>query len=84
MRTPILAAATLAFAFAAAPSMAEDEVSDEQMKKIEEMLASMRCEVTGEIEVEDDEIELDDVICAGGQFDFEMNEELHITGARAE
>lgn len=80
---------TAAFALAvslsaSAPAFADNHVSEEQMKQIEEMLASMRCEVTGDIEVEDGEIELDDVICAGGQFDFEMNEDLHITGARPE
>ena len=83
-----LAAAAFGFAFVlagAAPAFADGhELSEEQMEQIEEMLANMRCEVTGEIEVEDGEIELDDVICAGGQFDFEMNEELHITGARPE
>lgn len=68
----------------AAPAFADDELSEEKLKQIDEILAAMRCEVTGEVEVEDGEIELDDVICAGGQFDFEMNEELHITGARAE
>lgn len=76
----------LCAAFAlATPALADGhELSEEQVKQIEEILADMRCEVTGEIEVEDDEIELDDVICAGGQFDFEMNSDLHITGARAE
>lgn len=63
---------------------ADNHVSEEQMAAIEKLLADLRCEVTGEIEVEDGEIELDDVICAGGQFDIEMNEELHITGARPE
>jgi len=45
---------------------------------------SLRCEIAGDVEVEDGEIELDDVICAGGQFDIEMNMDLHITGARGE
>lgn len=83
MRTLTMA---LCAAFAlSTPALADGhELSDEQMQAIEDMLADMRCEVTGDIEVEDGEIELDDVICAGGQFDFEMNEDLHITGARAE
>ncbi len=80
--TRILAAALLAAS--TAPAFADGHVSEETMAKINALMESMRCEINGEIEVEDDEIELDDVFCAGGQFDIELNEELHITGVRAE
>lgn len=82
----------LAAAFAlgcAAPALADGhQLSSEQMAAIDALMESMRCEVAGEIEVEMDgdemEIELDDVICAGGQFDMELNSDIHLTGARAE
>lgn len=80
--TRILAAAMLV-AFTA-PAFAEGEVTDEQMAQINALMESMRCEVNGEIEVEDGEIELDDVFCAGGQFDIDLNEEIHIIGIKAE
>lgn len=80
--TRILAAALLAAS--TAPVFADGHVSEETMAKINALMEAMRCEINGEIEVEDDEIELDDVFCAGGQFDIELNEELHITGVRAE
>lgn len=59
-------------------------LSDTQLEQIAKLMADLRCEVNGEIEVEDGTIELDDVICAGGQFDIELNSELHIVGARPE
>ncbi len=80
IKLALVAAATLGFA---APAFADD-LSDEQLAQIDELMAAMRCEIAGDVEVEDGEIELDDVICAGGQFDIEMNMDLHITGARGE
>ncbi len=53
--------------------------------KIMQVLAGMNCQMAPEdIEVEETGYELDDVICAGGQFDITMNEDLHIIGARGE
>ncbi len=49
------------------------------------LLATMRCEMDpDDIEVEGDEIELDDVFCGGGQFDINLNSDLHVTGMRGE
>ncbi len=67
-----------------APAFAADELSEAQLEQIDALMNAMRCEIAGDVEVEDGEIELDDVICAGGQFDFEMNMDLHVTGARGE
>jgi len=83
MKYAIAIALTLGFAGSAIAD-GDHGLPDEKIAMINELLTNMRCEVTGEIEVEDGEIELDDVICAGGQFDIEMNDQLHIVGARAE
>jgi len=85
MKFFIALATVFALSFGTAAFADEDHnLSDEQLQMIDDLLADLRCEVTGDIEVEDGEIELDDVICAGGQFDVELNEELHIIGARPE
>jgi hypothetical protein len=82
----IFVAALLAASFAAvSPSFAEEKLSEEKVEQIMELLASMRCEMDeDDIEVDGDEIELDDVFCGGGQFDINLNEEMHVTGMRAE
>lgn len=83
---------TLPFALLAAsalglvqPATAETALTETQIEAIMDLLADMRCEMDpDDIEVDGDEIELDDVFCGGGQFDFELNKDLHVTGARAE
>lgn len=67
------------------PALAENKPTEEQIAQIMEMLESMRCEMDdADIEIDGDEIELDDVFCGGGQLDIDLNEEMHITGMRAE
>ncbi len=62
-----------------------DKPSAEQVQKIMDLLESMRCEMDeDDIEIDGDEIELDDVFCGGGQFDIDLNEDMHITGMKAE
>lgn len=82
MKTGFLAIVAATFGFAGV-AFAE-ELSEEQLAAINELVNNLRCEVAGDIEIDGDEIELDDVICAGGQFDIKMNMDLHITGARGE
>ncbi|MHA6347063.1 PepSY domain-containing protein [Roseivivax sp. CAU 1761] len=63
----------------------EGEVSAEVEERIMTMLADMQCEVEPEnIEVEEDGYELDDVFCADGQYDIELDAELNETGRRKE
>jgi len=81
IKLALVTAATLGFC---GPAFADDDLSADQLAQIDELMNSLRCEIAGDVEVEDGEIELDDVICAGGQFDIEMNMDLHITGARGE
>jgi len=80
--------AVLAFALPvgfAGPVVAQEKPDAEQIEKIMELLASMRCQMDeDDIEIDGDEIELDDVFCGGGQFDINLNDEMHVTGMRAE
>ena len=78
----LTAAALIAFA---APAFA-DEVSADEVAKINALLAEMQCEMDDDdIEKEDDGYELDDVICAdGGQFDIELDAEFNVVEKRAE
>ena len=67
----------------------ESEASSEEAADLENdimaLLETMRCEMDpDDIEVEGDEIELDDVFCGGGQFDINLNSDLHVTGMRGE
>lgn len=72
MRKILLATALTAFAF---PAFADDAPSPEQIAKIDEVLTAMKCEVAPDnIEVEDDgSFDLDDVMCADGQYDIKLN-----------
>ncbi len=79
-----LTAAALCLPFAAAPAFAQ-EVSEEVQAQIMEYLASVQCEMDpGDIEVEDDGYELDDVFCADGQYDIKLDSDLQETGRRKE
>ena len=79
----ILSALALAFAFSS-PAFAE-EASEEDIARINELLAEMQCEMDeDEIEVEDDGFELDDVFCADGQYDIELNKDFEVVEKRKE
>ena len=59
----------------ALPAWADTEATAEQIAAIDAALAAMTCEVDSDnIEVEDDgSFDLDDVICADGQYDVKLN-----------
>ncbi|MBK4218208.1 PepSY domain-containing protein [Paracoccus caeni] len=59
----------------AMPALADTEATAEQITGIDEALAAMTCEVDPDnIEVEaDGSFDLDDVICADGQYDIKLN-----------
>jgi hypothetical protein len=72
MRTISIAAAALAFAPFAA--LADTGPTDEQMARIDEVLAAKSCEVDpANVEVEDGTFDLDDVMCASGQYDMKLD-----------
>lgn len=62
-------------AAAALPVLAATTATPEQVTAIDAALAAMTCEVDSDnIEVEDDgTFDLDDVICADGQYDVKLN-----------
>lgn len=62
------------------------EVPEETVARINEMLAGMNCQMDpSDIEMaEDGGYELDDVMCAEGQFDIELDENFEVTNRRAE
>ena len=72
MKKTLLAALITGFAM---PAFADDKATAEQIAKIDEALAAVSCEVDPDnIEVEDDgSFDLDDVICADGQYDVKLN-----------
>lgn len=76
--------ATAALMLLAAPAFAE--ATPEQIAAIDAKLAEMQCEVDPDnIEVEDDGgFDLDDVICADGQYDVVMDADLNVTEKRKE
>lgn len=79
----IPAAAALALAL---PALADDKPTEAEIARINEVLAAIQCEVSADdIEKEDDGgFELDDVYCADGQYDMEMNAAFEITEKRKE
>lgn len=85
MKKFALIAAALA-AFALAPTGAGAKVTEEEIARIDALLAEMKCEMDpDDIEKEDDGYELDDVICEGGQqFDIELNAAFEVVEKRAE
>lgn len=64
----------------------DDTVSADIQDKVMTLLADMQCKmVPGNIEVDDDGgYELDDVFCADGQYDIDLDAELQVTNKRRE
>ena len=75
MKKLILMAMLTGFAMPALADDDDEKATAEQIAKIDEALAAVSCEVDPDnIEVEDDgSFDLDDVICADGQYDVKLN-----------
>lgn len=74
-----------ALALAAAPALAFAQATPEQLAKIDEVLAAKQCEVDhANVEVEDGQFDLDDVICADGQYDILLDAEFAVVKERKE
>jgi hypothetical protein len=82
MKTPVIAAVALV----SAPFVALAEgATEEQMARIDEVLAAKSCEVDPEnVEVEDGAFDLDDVMCADGQYDIKLDAGFGVTEERKE
>lgn len=84
MRLMLLTAAIMALPLAAA-AQDDDAVPEETVTRINELLAAMQCQMDpDDIEMEEGGYELDDVMCADGQYDIELDADLQETGRRAE
>lgn len=81
MRLTLLTATALALPLA----VGAQEVDEATVTRINEMLAGMECQMDpSDIEKEDDGYELDDVMCADGQYDIGLDENLEVTNRRKE
>lgn len=83
MRPIMLTAAVIVAPLVAA---AQDDVTEETVERINELLSEMQCQMDpGDIEpTEAGGYELDDVMCAEGQFDIELDDSFEVTERRAE
>lgn len=83
MRKIIIAAAALAVVPFAA--LAQDGATEEQMARIDEVLAAKSCEVDpANVEVDDGGFDLDDVMCASGQYDIKLDANFAVIDERKE
>lgn len=59
--------------------------TEAEIERIEAMLKGMECQMDpDDIEKEDGGFELDDVLCASGQYDIDLNASFEVTNRRAE
>jgi hypothetical protein len=81
LRLTLLTAAALALPLA----VQAQEVPADTVARINELLAGMNCQMDpSDIEVEDGAYELDDVMCADGQYDIDLDENFEVTNRRKE
>lgn len=75
-----------ALALIAVPALAETAATADQITQINTLLASMTCEIDPDnIEVEDaGGFDLDDVICADGQYDIKLDAAFAVLEQRKE
>lgn len=72
-------------ALAGAPALADEKPAPGQIAQIDEALKNMNCEVDPDnIEVDGDTYDLDDVICADGQYDIKLDASFKVTERRKE
>jgi len=79
--TTVFLAAFLSLPFVASAA----EAPADKQKAIQDMLKTMQCEVDpANIEAAGDGFELDDVFCADGQYDMDLNADLSVADKRKE
>jgi len=75
-------AAVLGFA---GPSFAAEEITGKELSRIHALLADIKCQIDDDdIEKTQTGYELDDVFCAEGQFDIELNAAFEVVNKKAE
>lgn len=75
----------VALALVAAPAFADEVTDPAVIEQINTLLSGMQCEVDpSNIETDDGGYELDDVFCADGQYDIDLDAEMNVTEKRKE
>ena len=75
----------VAAALALVPLAAVGQPTEEQMARIDEVLAAKQGEVDpANVEVEEDGFDLDDVMCASGQYDIRLDAGFAVAEERKE
>lgn len=70
---------------AGGPVWASNDLTEDEVERINAILAAMQCEMDDDdIEKEDDGYDLDDVLCAEGQFDIKLDTDFAVVEKRAE
>lgn len=74
-----------ALALAAGPALADEKPTAAQLTQIDAALQAMNCEVDHDnVEMENGAFDLDDVMCADGQYDVKMDAAYTVTDRRKE
>lgn len=85
MKIPLMSSITLAVLLGAPLVLHAEGVPADKQKAIADMLATMKCEVDpANIEANGAGYELDDVFCADGQYDVDLNADLTVAEKRKE
>lgn len=85
MKIRLIRTVTLALLLGAPSALHAQEVPADKQKAIVDMLATMKCEVdVANIEASGAGYELDDVFCADGQYDMDLNADLTVAEKRKE
>jgi uncharacterized protein involved in high-affinity Fe2+ transport len=85
MKIRLMTTVVLAVLAAAPLGLRAEEIPADKQKAIADMLATMKCEVgPANIETGGKGYELDDVFCADGQYDMDLNADLTVADKRKE
>ncbi|OAP43914.1 hypothetical protein ATB98_08520 [Sinorhizobium saheli] len=85
MKIRLVTAVALTVLLAAPAGLRAEEIPAEKQKAITDMLATMKCEMDpANIEANGEGYELDDVFCADGQYDMDLDADLTVAGKRKE
>jgi uncharacterized protein involved in high-affinity Fe2+ transport len=85
MKIRLMTTVVFAALLAAPLGLRAEEIPADKEKAIADMLATMKCEVDpANIEAGGKGYELDDVFCADGQYDMDLNADLTVADKRKE
>ncbi|WEX74064.1 hypothetical protein PYH37_001437 [Sinorhizobium numidicum] len=85
MKIRLMTTVVFAVLLGAPLGLGAEEIHADKQKAITDMLATMKCEVDpANIEANGTGYELDDVFCADGQYDMDLNADLTVADKRKE